>query len=71
MKKRARSIGVFDSGFGGFAILKEYLKRHPEIEGILSRRRSIRFFSTDTKRFDTFGELFFGKPVVSERARLG
>ncbi|HEX8993969.1 MAG TPA: glutamate racemase [Candidatus Paceibacterota bacterium] len=51
--------------------LKDYLKRHPEIEGALSRKSKLAFYSTDIgERFDMLGTIFFGKPIVSKKAEL-
>lgn len=51
--------------------LKEYLARHAEIETMLGKRRSVRFFSTDrTDKFRTLGSKLFGKPIHVERALL-
>ena len=48
--------------------LKDYLKRHPEIESRCSRGGSVKFLTTDsTTIFDTLGSIFFGNPVSSER----
>lgn len=44
--------------------LVDYLIRHPEIEGWLSRRASRTFCTTDDpERFKTFGEQFLGRKI--------
>lgn len=51
--------------------LVDYLARHPEIACHCSCGGSVRFFTTDSpESFDEKGELFFGKPVSSQRAEL-
>lgn len=52
--------------------LKDYLKRHPEIESRLSKRSTVRFFSTDTTdKFRILGSKLYGHPIKVERAVLG
>ncbi|MEO6098525.1 MAG: aspartate/glutamate racemase family protein, partial [Fibrobacteria bacterium] len=47
--------------------LADYLRRHPEIESVLTRNGSQRFLTTDqTEGFDRLSEVFLGHPVVSE-----
>lgn len=54
------------------ASLEDYLGRHPEIEGRLSRGASTRFLTTDqSESFDHLAELFLGHPVASQRVDLG
>ena len=51
--------------------LKDYLKRHPEIEKNLRRDSKIRFFTTDlTDKFKILGSKFFGKKIFPEKAEL-
>jgi glutamate racemase len=51
--------------------LADYLVRHPEIEGRLSRGGTSRFLTTDqSEGFDSLAQLFLGTPVQSERAEL-
>ncbi|MGN7822528.1 glutamate racemase [Chitinophaga varians] len=51
--------------------LKDYLKRHPEMESRLSRNNLRRFFTTDDPAiFDTMAEIFYGKTVQSEKLML-
>jgi glutamate racemase len=46
--------------------LKDYLRRHPEIESRLSRGGTRTFLTTDlTERFDRLARIFFGKPAHS------
>ncbi len=48
--------------------LKDYLKRHPEIEQRLRRRPEIKFFSTDlTEKFTLLGSDFFGKSIKVQK----
>ncbi len=51
--------------------LADYLLRHPEVEGALSRDGTQRFLTTDqTEGFDRLAEIFLGHPVLSEKAEL-
>lgn len=51
--------------------LADYLLRHPEIEGTLSRTGSQRFLTTDrTEGFDRLSEAFLGHPVISEKVGI-
>lgn len=51
--------------------LKDYLKRHLEIESQLSREGSIDFLTTDSsERFDNLASQFFCRPVKAERIKL-
>lgn len=51
--------------------LRDYLRRHPEIESRCSRDGSVRFFTTDTpSNFDGKATLFYGKPVHSRHLAL-
>ncbi len=44
--------------------LKDYLKRHPEIEDVLAKNSKIEFLTTDlSDKFKTLGTDFFGKPI--------
>lgn len=51
--------------------LADYLARHPEIEGRLSRGGATSFLTTDqSESFDRLAELFLGGPVRSERVEI-
>ncbi len=51
--------------------LKDYLKRHAEIEETLGTHGSVRFFSTDrTDNFRILGSKLFGAPIRVEKAVL-
>jgi len=53
------------------ARLVDYLRRHPEMEGQLSRGRNRRYLTTDlTPRFAQLASLFMGQPVDSEVVEL-
>jgi glutamate racemase len=44
--------------------LKNYLKRHPEIDKKLSKKRQMEFYVTDiTKTLETLGQKWFGKHI--------
>lgn len=52
--------------------LKDYLKRHPEMDAKCSRNSSLEFFTTgDAAGFDAKGTVFFGKEIKSKQLRLG
>jgi glutamate racemase len=53
--------------------LRDYLYRHPEIEGRVSRNGRITFFTTDDSgRFKLFGEKFLGQRIARvEKVPLG
>jgi len=51
--------------------LENYLQRHPEIDGKLSRNGSERFLTTDqTEGFDRLASLFLGRKVAAERIEV-
>nr|HIK01154.1 glutamate racemase [Candidatus Undinarchaeales archaeon ERR594346 U_76725] len=51
--------------------LKLYFARHPEIESVIGKKRSIRFYTTDlTDKFTTLGSKFFGRAVKAEKITL-
>lgn len=51
--------------------LKDYLKRHPEMDAKCSKNSSLEFLTTgETKGFDEKGTLFFGKEIRSKQLRL-
>jgi glutamate racemase len=51
--------------------LKDYLKRHPEIDNELTRNSSQLFLTTDqTHGFDRLAEIFLGHSVVSKRINI-
>jgi glutamate racemase len=53
------------------AKLVDYLKRHPEVEGRLSRGRTRRYLTTDlTPRFAQLAGLFMGRALSSEVVEL-
>jgi glutamate racemase len=48
--------------------LKDYLKRHPEMESRLSKQQHQQFYTTDDPPiFDKMAEIFFGKRVTSNK----
>ncbi|MBS0026874.1 glutamate racemase [Chitinophaga sp. 22321] len=48
--------------------LKDYLKRHPEMETRLSKQQQQQFYTTDDPAiFDKMAEIFFGKMVSSKK----
>jgi glutamate racemase len=53
------------------ASLKDYLKRHPEIEKNITKTGKRDFFTTDSPEdFNHKASIFFGEEVVSAHANL-
>lgn len=53
------------------ASLKDYLKRHPEMEKRLEKNKKIEFLTTDeVEKFNRLGTRFFQKPVKSNKVSL-
>lgn len=51
--------------------LKDYLTRHPEIEGKCSRNGQLSFLTTDNpEKFNEIGSRFYGKAIQSQRIHL-
>jgi glutamate racemase len=51
--------------------LRDYLRRHPEIEMSLSKNGNRLFYTTDlTEKFQVLGSKFFGKKILSEKVTL-
>ena len=51
--------------------LADYLQRHPEIEGRLSRQGRRRYLTTDlTPRFQDLASLFMGEAIEAEVVQL-
>ncbi len=51
--------------------LKDYLNRHPEMEGKCSKNSNRSFFTTDQPQdFNNHASTFFGKPVQSDHVEL-
>lgn len=51
--------------------LKDYLKRHPEIEQNCSKQQTVSFYTTDTpSSFDKAATLFYGKEVRSKQLAI-
>ena len=51
--------------------LKNYLKRHPEIEKSLIKNHKTKFLTTDsTEKFKALGSRFYGKPIKPQKIKL-
>lgn len=51
--------------------LKDYFKKHPETEEIISKQRKIKFLTTDlSDKFKVLGSKFFGKKILPEKVKL-
>jgi len=67
-----KQVEVLDSPAIVAQSLADYLHRHPELAGKLSRDATIQFMTTDKhERFDMLAAKFWGKPVKAEIVRLG
>ncbi len=65
------TIDVLSQGAIVAPSLADYLVRHPEMEGRLSRGGTTGFLTTDvSESFDRLAELFLGQTVASERVDL-
>lgn len=70
-KKAGKDVQVLNSGQIVAQSLKDYLKRHPEIENNLTKNKKRIFFTTDsTERFNNLGTRFFGQQITSEKVDL-
>ena len=64
-------VKIISQGSIVAASLKDYLHRHPEIEGKCSKNGGIELFTTDSAAdFDEKGSKFFGRAVKSKHLRL-
>ena len=51
--------------------LIDYLQRHPEIDFMCSKNKSLEFYTTDTTQiFDEHAAIFFGQPVKSKHLHI-
>lgn len=51
--------------------LQDYLKRHPEMETLISKKGQLEFYTTDsTEQFNANASLFFGRTVNSKHLSL-
>lgn len=71
IKKTAKEVGVLSEGKIVARKLKEYLRRHDDVEKKLSKKKDIKFYTTDSKeKFDRLGSRFFGKKIISKKVDL-
>ena len=71
MKYVPAGVSVIAQGEIIAASLKEYLNRHPEIEGKCSKTGKRKFYTTgDTGDFNNHASLFFLQEVVAEKLKL-
>lgn len=65
------SVDILVQGDIVASSLADYLTRHPEVEGALSRDGVQRFLTTDqTEGFDRLAEIFLGHRVVSTKVEI-
>ncbi|HCW32423.1 MAG: glutamate racemase, glutamate racemase [Candidatus Peregrinibacteria bacterium GW2011_GWE2_39_6] len=70
-----KQVAIPDTGLVVASSLENYLKRHPEIEKILTQnlQGKIHFMTTgDVDKFKNLGSRFFGKPITEvEKVQMG
>ena len=67
-----KEIVVFDSPKIVAEKLKDYLKRHPEIEAKLSKNKKRVFYTTgEPAVFDNFAKKFLGEEFFKKSERVG
>lgn len=67
----SRHVNILVQGEFVAPSLQDYLRRHPEIDGKLSRGGTVRFLTTDqSEGFDRVAEIFLGKRVTSEQVAI-
>jgi glutamate racemase len=65
------SVSVLGQGEIVAVKLADYLARHPEIEGKISRKQVRRFYTTDsTEDFDRHASQFYGEPLGSSHLAM-
>ncbi|MDB5204886.1 MAG: Glutamate racemase [Candidatus Taylorbacteria bacterium] len=71
IKKTSKGITILSEGKIVAKKLKEYLERHDEIKKKLTKKKSIQFYTTDSKdKFDRLGSRFFGEKISSKKVDL-
>lgn len=66
-----KSVKVITEGKIVAEKLKDYLKRHPEIENKISKNSKKIFYTTDlTDNFSVLGSKFFGRKIKAEKVQL-
>lgn len=71
IKDYKQKIKVINEGPIVAEKLKDYLKRHPEINKKLSKKSKRQFYTTDlTNSFERLGSLFFGKKIKADKIKL-
>lgn len=69
-REAGQGIGVVSEGRVVAEKLKDYLKRHPEIENRFDRKQEIRFLTTDlTDKFKVLGSKFFGRAIIPQKPK--
>lgn len=66
-----QNINIINEGKVVAQKLRDYLKRHPEIESKLSKNNHREFYTTDlTEKFQKLGSLFFGQNIEVKKINL-
>jgi len=67
-KSVPRQVKILEQGNLVAGKLMDYLKKHPEIETVLTQHHSLQFYTTgDPLSFDMKARLFYGDPVRSKQ----
>jgi len=70
-KIMGKNCKVLNSGEIVAKSLKNYLKRHPEMDSKLSKNNICKFFTTDNnEKFDELGHKYFGEKIKSQKVEL-
>ena len=70
-KYTPENVKIISQGKIVAASLKDYLSRHPEMEGNCSKNSITQYFTTENpKKFDSIASLFVGENINSEKISL-
>jgi glutamate racemase len=71
IKKYTKGVNVLSEGKIVARKLKEYLVKHDEVEKNLSKKKNIKFYTTDSEeKFNILGGRFFGAKINSKKVDL-
>ncbi|NDC31206.1 MAG: glutamate racemase [Bacteroidetes bacterium] len=66
-----KDITVLAQGEIAATSLADYLRRHPEIESLISKEGKRKFFTTDSAEdFDAHAKVFYGSNIKSEKVEI-
>lgn len=70
-KIMGKRVKILDSPAIVANSLADYLKRHPEIESKLDKKKTVEFLTTDdSQRFNNLASKFWGEPVKAKKVEL-